>query len=128
MSGPATIISDEERGGLVVAERAVAKIAAQVVAEVEHVGGATRRVLGVPFGAGDDQGRLARVSATVRGEVAALDVELSVVYPAPVRRVTEGVREQLVARVGELTGLLVRQVDIAVTRLTPPAAARRSLR
>jgi uncharacterized alkaline shock family protein YloU len=50
---------------------------------------------------------------------------MSVRYPAPIRQVTRRVREHVTARVGELTGLDVRHVDIDVPTLITPDRRRR---
>jgi uncharacterized alkaline shock family protein YloU len=118
----------EDRGELTVADGVVEKIAAAALAEVEQIGGAARRVLGVPLGS-DDPDQLARVTAAVTGSVVTLDVRCSVAYPAPVARVTDQARRHLIARIDELTGLTAAQIDITVTALTTPTATnRRELR
>ncbi|MFD6068510.1 Asp23/Gls24 family envelope stress response protein [Amycolatopsis lurida] len=93
--------------------------------EIEGVGGAASRVLGVAVG-GEDLDNTAKVSAKVSGETADLDVRLSVAYPAPVTATTENARRQLMRRVAEYTGLTVSRVDITVTALhTATAVSRR---
>lgn len=109
-----------ERGELTVADQVVEKIAAAVLAEVEGVGGSARRVLGVALGSDAPEGS-ARVSAHVDGSLVTLDVACSITYPDPVRTVSERARIRLIERVGALTGLGVRQVDITVTALTTPS-------
>lgn len=113
-----------DRGNLDIADQVVEKIAAVALAEVDEIGGAARRVLGVPLGS-DDPDRRPRVNAAVTGSVVTLDVWCTVAYPAPVGRATDAARTHLIARIGELTGLDARQVDIAVTALTTPTTARR---
>ncbi|WP_219418701.1 Asp23/Gls24 family envelope stress response protein [Pseudonocardia nigra] len=115
----------EDRGELSIDDGVVEQIAAAALGEVEHIGGAARRVLGVPLGA-DDPDQLARVTATVTGSVVALDVRCSVAYPAPVARVTDQARAHLIARIEELTGLTAAQIDITVTAL--PARSGRDHR
>ena len=106
-----------ERGALTVADVVVEKVAVAAALEVDGVGGAARRVLGVPTGREDGDGR-PRVSARVSGQVAALDVRLSVVYPASVRRTTGAVRDHLRDRVHAITALTVSRLDIDVVALT----------
>lgn len=60
-----------------------------------------------------------QVTAKVDGGLATLRIRISIAYPAPVREVTRRLRELVRTRVGELTGLDVREVDIDVTRLLP---------
>jgi uncharacterized alkaline shock family protein YloU len=99
-----------DRGATTLDPRAVKKIAAHAVGEVD--------------GVGED----AKVSARVDGETATLDVQLAVSYPASVARTTEAVRAHLMRRTQELTGLSVPRVDIVVSALkTPEVVARRVL-
>ena len=105
------------RGRLEIADTVVEKVATAAAGEVDYVGGSARRVLGVSTG-GNASSRPAQVSATVTGRVAALDVRLSVAYPASVRATTEAVRHHLRERVQALTELSVSRVDITVTALS----------
>jgi uncharacterized alkaline shock family protein YloU len=104
----------------------VEKIATRAAGEVDHVGGAANRVLGVPIGA-DSADRSPKVSARVDGSIVTLDVRLSVTYPAPVGKVTREVREHVTERLATLTGLTARQVDITVAALHAAAAPERRL-
>lgn len=104
------------RGRTTIAEHAVERIAVQLLTEVENVGGAARRMLGVTIG-GADPDRDAQVTVEITGETAALGARLSVAYPASVSRTTENARTHLMRRVEELTGLVVSRVDIVVTAL-----------
>lgn len=105
------------RGRTTIADQVVEKIAAHTLSEVDAAGGMARRFLGVPLGR-DAADTAPRVSARIEGELAMLQIRISVVYPAPIREVTRRVRAHVAARVGELTGLQVRQVDISIARLT----------
>lgn len=109
-----------ERGTTTVSPRAVERLAARAVSEVDGVsgGGATRRVLGVAVGSAEP----VRVTARVTGSRAVLTVRLSVDYPRSVAATTSHVRAHLMTRVEELTGLTVSGVDITVTSL-PTATA-----
>ncbi|PRX50036.1 putative alkaline shock family protein YloU [Prauserella shujinwangii] len=113
-----------ERGRTVVAGRAVERLAAYAVTEIESVGGSARRLLGVTIGA-EDQDRAAGVQARVDGATADLDVRLSIAYPNPVAVTCERVRVHLIQRVAELAGLTVSRVDITVTALHAPATGGR---
>lgn len=114
----------ETRGRTEITDRVLERIAARAVTEVDQAGGAARRLLGVPMGR-DTAGTAARVTAHVDGHLATVALRLSVTYPAPIRQVTRRVREHVTARVGELTGLDVRQVDIDIVRLISPERQRR---
>ncbi|HEX4253255.1 MAG TPA: hypothetical protein VH008_35660, partial [Pseudonocardia sp.] len=73
-----------ERGTLSIAESVLEKLSAHLLAEVDGVGGAARRVLGVALGA-DSAEQRARVTATVSGTIALLEVRLSLAYPTPIQ-------------------------------------------
>jgi uncharacterized alkaline shock family protein YloU len=105
-----------DRGRTTTADRVIERIAAKVITEVDGVGGAAQRVLGVAVG-GEDLDRSVKVTAQVSGYNAALDVRLSIAYPAPVAATTQQARDHLMRRVLELTGLTVTRVDITVTAL-----------
>jgi uncharacterized alkaline shock family protein YloU len=109
-------VDSDSRGRTTIAEHAVERIATRLLAEVENVGGAARRMLGVTVG-GDDPDRDAQVTAEITGETVVLEVRLSATYPASVSRTTENARGHLMRRVEELTGLAVSRVDIVVTAL-----------
>lgn len=106
-----------DRGTTRVEDVVVEKIAAVAAGEVEHVGGAARRVLGVPTGREQGDGR-PRVTARVSADVVSLDVRLSIVYPASVRAVSQAVRAHVTERVEALTALRVNRVELAVAALT----------
>lgn len=106
----------DSRGRTTTAEHAVERIAAQLLTEVENVGGTARRMFGVTVG-GEDPDRDAQVTATITGETVALETRMSATYPASVSRTTENARGHLMRRVEELTGLAVSRVDIVVTAL-----------
>ncbi len=114
--------SGDDRGRLAIADVVVEKVATAAAGEIAHVGGSARRVLGVPTGRDTAQQR-PQVSATVSGQIAALDVRLSVTYPASVRATTEAVRSHLRERVQALTELTVSRVDITISALTAASTA-----
>ncbi|HET6290530.1 MAG TPA: Asp23/Gls24 family envelope stress response protein [Amycolatopsis sp.] len=113
-----------DRGVLTISDSTVQRIAAHAVTEVDGVGGAAGRVLGVAVG-GEDLDNSAKVTAKVTGGTATLDVRLSISYPMSVSRTTENVRRHLMRRVEEFTGLAVSQVDITVTALHTAIAEKR---
>ncbi|MET8846035.1 Asp23/Gls24 family envelope stress response protein [Amycolatopsis sp. NPDC004625] len=113
-----------ERGALTIGDTAVERIATTAVTEVDGIGGTAARVLGVAVGS-EDPDRSAKVTATVAGDTASLTVRLSISYPQSVLQTTDAVREHLIRRVHELTGLAVERVDITVTALYSAHAATR---
>lgn len=123
-TGQLSLDTAGERGSLSIEDTVVEKVAAAAAGEIDGVGGAARRVLGVPTGSDDGDGR-PRVSARVTGRTAALDVRLAVDYPASVRATTEAVRSHLRDRVHALTELTVSRVDVSVAALTSTTTATR---
>lgn len=112
-----------QRGATVIADQVIERIVARVVAEAEHASGAARRVAGMSLG--DDENAAAQANVYVDGNLATVQLTMSVLYPEPVRQVARRVREQVAARIGELTGLDVRQVDIQISSLIAASSAGR---
>lgn len=108
----------EARGRTQIADRVPERITRRMIAEADAAGGIARRILGVRIGRGG-QAAPPRVQARIDGNLVTLRVAVSVVYPAPVRQVAGQLREQVMARVTELTGLRVGQVDVDVITLLP---------
>jgi uncharacterized alkaline shock family protein YloU len=107
-----------QRGRTVIADRVVTQVATRAVAEVAQTGGAARQLIGITLGRETGRGS-ARVSARVDGNLAMIELRLTLAYPAPVRSLTREVRRHVMERVASLTGIEVRHVDIEVTRLLP---------
>lgn len=105
-----------QRGRTTIADRVVAQIASRAVAEVAQTGGAARELLGITLGRQTGQGP-ARVSARVDGNLAMIEMRLTLAYSAPVRSLSREVRRHVMERVAALTGIEVRHVDIEVARL-----------
>lgn len=124
---PADPAEAAERGSLSIEDVVVEKVAIAAAGEIDGVGGAARRVLGVPTGRDDGDGR-PRASARVSAQTAALEVRLTVAYPASVRETTEDVRAHVRDRVETLTELTVTRVDISVAALTAASARSSSKR
>ena len=113
---PSPLAVPGQRGRTVIADRVVAQIATRAVAEVGQTGGAARQLIGFTVGRQTGEGR-ARVSVRVNGNLAMIEMRLSLAYPAPVRSLTREVRRHVMERVTTLTGIEVRHVDIVVARL-----------
>lgn len=113
---PSPLTVPGQRGRTTVADRVVARIATRAVAEVGQTGGAARQLIGLALGRQAGEGP-ARVSARVDGNLAMIEMRLSLAYPAPVRSLTREVRGHVIERVTTLTGIEVRHVDIEVARL-----------
>lgn len=124
VTGPAPAVRPEERGRTEIAERVVEKIAGYALTEIGEAGGVSRRWLGVPVGRAG-AAAVPQVDARIDGRLATVSMTVSVLYPVPVRRVVDRLRDHVVARVGALTGLDVRQVDVDVATLIHPEQFRR---
>lgn len=107
-------------------QAAVEKLASHAASEVDQVGGAANRVLGLAVGS-DSAERSPKVSAQIDGAITTVAVRLSVTYPAPVGQVTARVREHLAERLSTLAGLDARRIDITVAALHTPTAPQRRL-
>lgn len=120
-STPAT-----ERGATTVPAKVVARIAEQAAFEVRGVGSAAGGVLGV--GARRDFDSRPSVDAEVYGGTVVLRLDVGVTFPAHLASVLTELRRHVSARVEELTGLSVGQIDVTVSWLRPAStSARREL-
>lgn len=115
---------ETDRGVTSISEDVVAKIAsisAREVDGVESLGGTLSGALGNVVGRirGDDH-RTAGVGVEVGTRQAAVDVSLTVRYPASITDVTGSVRQNVIDRIESMTGLEVVEVNIAVNDLSFP--------
>lgn len=126
-------IGENELGRISVADSVVARLAARAALEVDDVGSAAPRLLGLDLSSGgldrvgvrsSELGQVPGASADVDGALAFIRLTLSVRYPASVRQVAEAVRRRVRERVGQLTGLQVLEVDITVPALVVEPARR----
>ena len=118
-----------ERGATTIGDAVVAKIvgiAAQEVEGVQTGGGAARamggfldRVPGAVSGVGGGS-QTRGVSVEVGAEEAAADLSLAVEYGRQIPRTTEAVRNNVINRVENLTGLRVTEVNITVNDVLFP--------
>jgi uncharacterized alkaline shock family protein YloU len=104
------------RGQTTIADRVVSKIAARAAAEVEQTAGAGRQVFGITVGR---PARTAppRTEVRIDGNVALVQVTMSVAWPASVRQVAQQVRQRVTEQVRALTGMTVAEVEVRVTAL-----------
>jgi uncharacterized alkaline shock family protein YloU len=103
----------EDRGGLHIADRVVEKVAGKAAAEVDHVTGVPRRVLGQTLGKVKADS-VARASAKVDGSLVSVTLSVAVEYPTNVRAAAAEVRERVRDQVGQLCGLRVVDVHVDV--------------
>ncbi|WP_166974576.1 Asp23/Gls24 family envelope stress response protein [Brevibacterium atlanticum] len=117
------------RGGLTIADKVVERTAGQILKDLPGVGGTSSGLFGI--GANSSLDTRPSVDVTLSGRSCTLAVSLGLSYPSPIAEVTEQVRTQLSSEVERLTGVVVRQVDIAVRWLKPRSSGsdqgRRSL-
>lgn len=115
----------DTRGQTVLAARVIEKIAAQVASDESSAGGTSGGFLGI--GTRTDLSARPKASVELSGNIATLSVEVGMLYPVPLRQATEALRRRIMARVTELTGVDVRQVDIRISWLTTDTNGRRKL-
>lgn len=107
---PEQPVPPAERGVTRIADRAVAKVAAQAAREALRTGPDAGSV---PRG-----GRAApRAGVDVRGDSARVRVSVHLGYPSDIGAQCGSVRRQVTSRVGELTGMEVSDVAVRVDRL-----------
>jgi len=113
-------------GQIVLQDRVVSRIASRAASEVDGVGSAAPRVLGMALAAPgldrlgsrtDDLRALPTVAAQVDGRRVFVTVTASVAYPQGLADTAQQVRDRVTDRVAALTGLDVAEVDVHVTAL-----------
>ena len=99
-------------------KRVIERIAAQAASEsgTGQTGGRSGGLLG--FGSSADLTARPDTSVELVGTTATVDIALTVAYPTPIRVATDQVRQRVMGRVHELTGVEVTRVDITVTALS----------
>lgn len=107
------------RGQTLLAARVIEKIAGQVASDESSAGGSSGGFLGI--GTRADLSARPKASVELTGNIATLRVEVGMLYPVPLRQAAEELRRRIAARVTELTGVDVRQVDIRISWLTTGA-------
>lgn len=102
------------------------RLAVRAAGEVPGVAGQVRSGLGrvLPW----VDGAVAGAAADVEPDEVTLDLTFNVVYPEPVRQVTDEVRRHVAARIQELTGRAVGSINITVPELVEPERPRRRVR
>lgn len=120
-SGGTVASLESDKGSTSIAESVVAKIAAIAAREVDGVealGGAlSGAIAGVVGRIRGDEHKTAGVGVEVGAKQAAVDVSMTVTYPASIHEVAEAVRQNIIDRIESMTGLEVVEVNIAVIDL-----------
>ncbi len=119
---------ETDRGVTSISEDVVGKIAAIAAREVEGVdslggtlSGALSSVVGRIRG---DEHKTAGVGVEVGTRQAAVDISMTVRYPASILDVTSSVRQNVIDRIESMTGLEVVEVNIAVNDLAFPGGEK----
>lgn len=118
VAAPRTEELATSRGETTIAPKAVAKVARQAASEIDGVEVAEASGL---------RGLMSRgggASADVGSRQTALDLRLEVAWPRPVSQITSEVRRHVRARVQQLTGYEVTDVDIVIDSLRTPTRRR----
>lgn len=124
-----------ELGMISISDTVVSKIASRAAAEDPDAGASASRILGVTLpgvghlgGQGTDLNAAPKAGVEVDGDSAFVNLQISVRWPASIATVADRVRNQVIRRVAELTGLQVQEVHITVadlvTDLAPPPRVR----
>lgn len=98
----------ESRGELHVKAHALRHIVEAAALEVPQVHATDSTLGGVRSGT-------PHASVTVRGTTARVDLQVACTWPAPVTVVAARVRERVLARAAELSGVRIASVDVTVT-------------
>jgi uncharacterized alkaline shock family protein YloU len=119
-----------DRGTTTVQDGVVSSIAAVAVAETDGIDpshGGTRLPGDTSPTVGEFVGRISGGAGRTRGisvqvgeEQAALDLTVNVLYGRPIHQVTHALRQNVINRVENLTGLEVTELNITVNDVTFP--------
>lgn len=114
----------DDRGATTIDDSVVAKIAGiatREVSGVDSMGGALSSAVAEVVGRiRGDEHATSGVGVEVGTRQAAVDLSITVQYPATINEVASSVRENVIDRIEKLTGLEVVEVNIAVTDLAFP--------
>ena len=126
-SGESTLVTDQGRTSI--ANGVVSQIAGMAASEVDGVyqlvpsgAGAALTVLAQRISGAEARDR--GVTVEVGQREAAVDVRLITTYGASIPQVTQAVRQNIITRVREMTGLIVKEVNIDVLDLYFPGEER----
>jgi uncharacterized alkaline shock family protein YloU len=121
-----------DRGTTTIQDGVVSSIAATAVEETDGIDpshGGTRLPGDTSPTVGEFVGRISGGAGRTRGisvqvgeEQAALDLTVNVLYGRPIHQVTDALRQNVIKRVENLTGLQVTEVNITVNDVTFPVS------
>ncbi|MDQ3783748.1 MAG: Asp23/Gls24 family envelope stress response protein [Actinomycetota bacterium] len=120
---PSSDLLITERGHTIITPRVVEKIAGRSASEVDGVGGVHSSGLGrfADLFSGSEK-RETQAHAEVDRASTVVDLVVSVRYPEPVGAVANRVRQHVIKRLHELTGLQVGEVNVTISELVVPSA------
>ena len=126
-SGASTLVT--KQGRTAIATAVVATIAGIAASEIDGVyqlvaGGAGAALTGLAQRVAGAEARARGVTVEVGQREAAVAVRLITIYGASIPQVTQAVRQNIITRVHDLTGLIVTEVNIAVVDLYVPGEER----
>ncbi len=121
----AVIESAGPKGKTTIADGVVAKIAGIAAREIEGVQdlvatGAGAAIAGLATRVTGGSQRAQGVSVEVGQHEAAVDLNVVLYYGVSIPQVADAVRDNIITRVGAMTGLVVKEVNIVVTDLYFP--------
>jgi uncharacterized alkaline shock family protein YloU len=121
---------ESDRGTTTIQDGVVSSIAAVAVAEVDGIDpshGGTRLPGDTSPTVGEFMGRITGGAGRTRGisvetgdQQTAVDLTVNVIYGRPIHEVTEALRQNVINRVENLTGLEVTEVNITVNDVAFP--------
>jgi uncharacterized alkaline shock family protein YloU len=111
-----------ERGGTLISDNVVSKIAGIAAQEIEGIqmGGGTARAVGGFLDSVTSGGQTRGVSVEVGEQEAAVDLSMAAEYGKATPQISEAVRRNVINRVENLTGLRVTEVNITVNDVLLP--------
>lgn len=117
MADPGTetaVVEPAQRGELVLHDKVVVRIAELAALDIR---GVTRQSGRLSKVTGRD---LPRVSATIAGSRARVQLDVAAIWPQPLSQLAATVRDRVRQRVATLTGLQVDAVDVSIRALVSP--------
>lgn len=112
-------------GSISVAARVVERTAAQLASTVPGIGAPGTQVLGV--GRSADFADRPRLQVHIDGGRVNITIDCAVEYPRPLGPTADRIREVLIERLGELSGVPVGRVDVRIRRVVANLEARRTM-
>lgn len=126
-SGESTLVTDQ--GKTTIANGVVSKIVGIAASEIDGVhqlvsAGAGQALSGLAQRVTGGEARDRGVTVEVGQREAAVDIRLITVYGVSIPEVSQSVRSNIISRVREMTGLIVKEVNIDVVDLYFPGEER----